>query len=593
MQEDDRNRDIDIAAIQQRYAEERRKRLRAEGAGQYQKMTGVFADFDKDPHGDPDFTRAPVTEDVDVLIFGGGFGGMLAAGHLREAGIESLRIVEKGADFGGTWYWNRYPGAASDVESYIYLPMLEELGYVPSEKYAKGPEIFAHCQKFARHFGLYERALFQTLVKELRWDETRSRWIIRTSRDDEIAARFVVSATGLMSSPKLPGIPGIESFAGKSFHTSRWDYSYTGGDPRGDMTGLKDKVVGIIGTGSTSLQCVPHLGNSAKHLYVFQRTPSTVSVRANRPTDPEWAKSLKPGWQRERMRNFTYWAAGIPQDVDLVDDGWTELFGSNVALNGAKDKTPEEIARQDAVHMEKIRGRVDAVVQDKATAEALKPWYNLFCKRFGFHDEFLDTFNRPNVALVDTAGKGVERITPAGVVVAGKEYPVDCLIFATGFDFMTKYTEESGVEMFGRDGRSLADHWAKGTRTIWGMQTAGFPNFFLMSQVQAGVTPNYMHTADVQTKHIAYIIARCMKDGVKAIEPTEEMEQGWVDTILAAAPARLAFIESCTPSYGNFEGQRDKAVMLNGVYSGGPTVYLKFLEDWRAEGSMTGMQLTR
>jgi cyclohexanone monooxygenase len=582
--------DVDVSALQEKYAEERRKRLRPEGVGQYQKLS-AFADFDTDPHADPEFTRAPVVEDVDVLIIGGGFGGLLAAGHLRQAGIESLRIVEKGADFGGTWYWNRYPGAACDVESYIYLPLLEELGVVPSEKYAKGPEIFAHCQKVAAHYGLYEGALFQTLVKELRWDEARSRWIVRTNRDDEIAARFVVSATGLMSSPKLPGIPGIEAFAGHRFHTSRWDYRYTGGDPGGNMTGLNDKIVGIIGTGSTSLQCVPHLAESSKHLYVFQRTPSTVSVRGNRPTDPEWARSLKPGWQRERMRNFTYWAAGIPQDVDMVDDGWTELFGATTRMNAGK-LSPEEVARADAMRMEKIRRRVDEVVRDKATAEALKPWYNLFCKRFGFHDEFLDTFNRPNVTLVDTAGKGVERITPAGVVVAGREYPLDCLIFATGFDFMTNYTEESGIEIFGRSGRPLTEHWTKGARTVWGIQTAGFPNFFLMSQVHAGVTPNYMHTADVQTQHIAYIISRCMTDSVSEIEPSEEMEQNWVDTILEFAPRRQAFIDNCTPSYGNNEGKRDGALMLNGVYAGGPTVYLKILEDWRAEGSMQGMQLT-
>jgi cyclohexanone monooxygenase len=357
------------------------------------------------------------------------------------------------------------------------------------------------------------------------------------------------------------------------------------------MTGLNDKVVGIIGTGSTSLQCVPHLAASAKHLYVFQRTPSTVSVRANRPTDPEWAKSLKPGWQRERMRNFTYWAAGIPQDVDMVQDGWTELFGATTRSQ-AGNLSPEEIARGDAMRMEKIRRRVDEVVKDKATAEALKPWYNLFCKRFGFHDEFLDAFNRPNVTLVDTAGKGVERITSAGLVVAGKDYPLDCLIFATGFDFMTHYTEESGIDVFGRGGRPLIDHWARGARTVWGIQTAGFPNFFLMSQVQAGVTPNYVHTADVQTQHIAYIIGKCMADGVKAIEPTAETEQGWVDAVLEFAPARQAFLASCTPSYFNNEGAPDNAVLLNAVYAGGPTVYLKILEDWRAEGAMKGMHLT-
>src|SRR5262245_3901277 len=319
--------EIDVEALKKRYAEERAKRVRGDALGQYQELTGRFAGFDRDPHADPGFTRSALAEDCDVLIVGGGFAGLLSGGRLRERGVASLRIVEKGADFGGTWYWNRYPGAACDIESYIYLPLLEELGYLPTEKYAKGAEIHAHCRRLARHYDLYRAGLFQTEVQSVRWSEERSRWLVSTDRGDAIAARFVISCTGLLSKPKLPGIPGIESFRGHAFHSSRWDYAYTGGDENGaPLTRLADKTVALIGTGSTGIQLVPELGKYAKHLYVFQRTPSSIDERGNRPTDPDWARTLEPGWARQRRQNFTNLTSGIYEPVDLVDDSWTEII---------------------------------------------------------------------------------------------------------------------------------------------------------------------------------------------------------------------------------------------------------------------------
>jgi len=587
--------EIDVEALKRKYAEERDKRLRSDALEQYRELEGRFADFDRDPHADPDFTRAALAEDCDVLIIGGGFAGLLSAARLRERGFESLRIVEKGADFGGTWYWNRYPGAACDIESYVYMPLLEELDYLPTEKYAKAPEIYAHCQRIARHYDLYRAALFQTEAHTLRWNEERSRWLVSTSRGDEISARFVISGTGLLSKPKLPGIPGIESFRGRAFHTSRWDYAYTGGDEYGaPMTALSDKRVAIIGTGSTGIQAIPELAKYAQQLYVVQRTPSSIDVRGNRPTDPEWAESLEPGWSRRRRENFTNLTSGIYEPVDLVDDSWTEIIRHiGVPTGGEASKVdPAELQLSEMRKMEMVRRRIAETVKDPATAEALKPYYHYFCKRPCFHDEYLPTFNRPNVTLVDTQGKGVERITPDGLVVAGREYPVDCIVYATGFDFMTQYTREAGVEIFGRDGLPLAEHWAEGARTVWGMQTHGFPNFFLMSLVHSGVSQNYMYIAEAQTQHFAYVIAQCRERGIAAIEPTQAAEDAWVEEIVASSAARRAFVETCTPSVFNYEGRRPRFADLNGTYGPGPVAYVGLLDAWRAENELAGMDTT-
>jgi cation diffusion facilitator CzcD-associated flavoprotein CzcO len=286
---------FDPNALREKYRQERDKRLRGDANEQYREIKGDFAHYLDDPYVEPGFTREPLTDEIDVVVIGGGFGGLLAGARLREAGVQNIRMIEKGGDFGGTWYWNRYPGAACDVESYIYLPLLEELGYMPVEKYTRAPEILAHCRRIGEHFDLYRDVCFQTEITDMAWDEASTRWIIRTNRGDAMKARFVCMANGPLHRPKLPGIPGVETFKGHSFHTSRWDYDYTGGDSFGNLTGLADKRVGIIGTGATAVQCVPHLGAGARELFVFQRTPSSIDVRDNRPTDPAWVASLDPG----------------------------------------------------------------------------------------------------------------------------------------------------------------------------------------------------------------------------------------------------------------------------------------------------------
>ena len=588
---------FDPDALKKKYLAERDKRLKAEGNEQYREIKGEFAHYLEDPYVEPGFTRAPLTDEVEVVVIGGGFGGLLAGARLREAGIEDIRMIEKGGDYGGTWYWNRYPGAACDIESYIYLPLLEEVGYIPVEKYSRAPEILKHSRAIAEKFDLYRDVCFQTEVTEMRWDDQISRWIIKTNRGDAMKARFVVMANGPLHRPKLPGIPGVETFKGHSFHTSRWDYHYTGGTCDGGLTGLSDKRVGIIGTGATAVQCVPHVGAWAKELFVFQRTPSSIDVRNNRPTDPNWIKSLEPGWQQKRMDNFNALVSGVPQSEDLVNDGWTDIIGNLLVLmrkqneaGGAADlATTMQLA--DFKKMESIRARVDAVVRDRNKAEALKPYYNQFCKRPCFHDEYLDAFNRPNVHLIDTDGKGVERITERGIVANGKEYEIDCLIYATGFEVGTSYTRRAGYELYGRGGISLSEKWENGVSTLHGMHSRGFPNCFIISNSQSGFTANFPHMLNEQSKHLSYIIKECADRQVRVVEAAKDAEDAWVQTIISSAIMRQRFQEECTPGYYNNEGKPSALAARNGFYGLGPIAFVKLLEDWRSDGTLKGLEL--
>ena len=587
---------FDPDALRARYQEEREKRLRPDGNDQYQEVTGEFARFVEDPYVEPGYAREPLTDEVDVAVIGGGFGGLLVGARLRQLGVESIRLIEKGGDFGGTWYWNRYPGVACDIESYVYLPLLEELGYVPKEKYSRGPEIFAHCKAIARKYDLYRDVCFQTEVTEVRWDDDTSRWIISSNRNDAMKARFVCLSNGFLQKPKLPGIPGIASFRGRTFHTSRWDYDYTGGSSDGNLTGLRDKRVGIIGTGATAVQCVPHLGASAAHLYVFQRTPSSIDVRANRPTDPAWAANLEPGWHQHRMDNFQILTAGGYQEEDLVNDGWTDIIRKLLSMMLSEenpDLSPEALAKTmetaDFMKMEQIRGRVDSIVADPATAEALKPYYRQFCKRPCFHDEYLQTFNRDNVTLVDTQGAGVERVTATGVVAAGREYQLDCLIFATGFEVGTDYARRAGYELIGRRGLTLSERWADGIRTLHGMHMHGFPNCFMMSIAQSGFTVNFPYMINEQAKHIAYVIERAIAKGFRSVEVSEEAEAAWVARVVELSERTAEFGEQCTPGYYNNEGQPGESSRQNGFFFGGPTEFVEILESWRADGELKGL----
>ena len=592
--------DFDPTALRAKYRAERDRRLRAEGNAQYIKIEAEFSRYLDDPYVAPGFTRDALSDEIDVVVIGGGFGGLLAGARLREAGVKNVRLIEKGGDFGGTWYWNRYPGAACDVESYVYLPLLEEVGYMPVEKYTRAPEILKYCRMIGEKYDLYRDACFQTEVTALNWDNAASRWIISTNRGDAMKARFVIMANGPLHRPKLPGIRGVETFKGHTFHTSRWDYDYTGGDPMGGLTGLKGKRVGIIGTGATAVQCVPHLGESADQLFVFQRTPSSIDRRDNRPTDPKWVESLQPGWQQHRMDNFNILVSGGYAKEDLVADGWTDII-RNLGIvatirkaqsaDGSVGDPAELLQLADFRKMEQIRARVDEYVVDKDTAERLKPWYNQFCKRPCFHDDYLATFNRPNVTLVDTQGLGVQQITERGVVVDGVEYELDCLIFATGFEVGTSYAQRAGYEIKGRSGQTLTEKWQDGVSTLHGMHSRDFPNNFIFAIAQSGFTVSYPHMLNEQSKHAAYIIAECQKRGVTVVEASEQAEADWVQTVIDSAISRQEFAEECTPGYYNNEGKPSALAARNGAYGRGPIAFIKLIEQWRAEGAMQGLEL--
>ena len=591
---DDAAAAVDYEALRARYRRERDRRAPATTTDRrYRDVEQGFSHLLADPYGVAP-ARAPLDEAVDVLVVGGGFGGLLSAARLREAGVQKIRIVESGGDFGGTWYWNRYPGAACDIESYIYLPLLEETGYMPVERYSKAPEIRAHCRRIAEKYDLYEDACFSTQVKSMTWEPSSARWLIETDRGDRMQARFVVLTTGPLNRPKLPAIPGIETFAGHSFHTSRWDYDYTGGGETRPLDRLGDKRVGVIGTGATAIQCVPPLAAAAGHLFVFQRTPSSVDARNNSQTDPDWYAGLPHGWQQARLENFTAQFTGDLPANDEVQDGWTVLARAVreklASAQGAVD--PGALLEQaDFEKMVDIRERVEAIVADPATADALKPWFSLFCKRPCFSDQYLQAFNQPNVTLVDTAPGGVERITPMGVVAHGVEYPLDCLIFATGFEVATSYAKRSGMEIHGVDGVSLTDKWSGGMTTLHGMHTRGFPNCFVVSQAQSGMSPNFPHMLSEQTVHIAHIVQRCLTKPIKTVEPTAEAEHDWVQTIVQMGAARRKFIEACTPGYYNNEGRLSDAEARSAPFGAGPIAFVKLLRQWREQGDFAGLEV--
>lgn len=593
--------EFDLCALRRKYRDERDRRLREDGENQFIHTTGEYGRFrEVDPYAQR-IPRDRLTFETEILVLGGGFAGLTVAGRLIEAGFHDLRVVDNAADFGGTWYWNRYPGAQCDIDSYCYLPLLEETGYMPREKYSFAPEIQAHARRIARHYGLYEKAIFHTSITAMDWDEDRLVWNVTTDRGDHIRARCVVCGSGPGTMPKLPGIPGIDTFRGHSFHTSRWDFDYTGGDSRGNLFKLADKRVAVIGTGASAVQIVPHVGMHAQHLYVFQRTPSALNPRGNVPTDPAWVKTLAPGWQRTRQRNFNDVVAGLPFDVDMVNDGWTDMFRTlqNSLLAGnaaAAGQSPEQLALLseivDARKQNTVRDRIDAIVNDPRTAEALKPWYRTFCKRPCFNDEYLPTFNRTNVTLVDTSGRpGIERITPAGISANGTEYEVDCIIFATGFEFSSDYRHRIPFAVNGRGGRSLFDLWANGRRTLHGHSTHGVPNWFYIGNSQVGLSVNYTSMLDDQARLISHILTRMRERGARVVEATAEAEAAWVAEIRDKAAGASQFLEECTPGYFNNEGNAKiaRATLTGDSYAPGVSAFNALISAWIERGDCEGL----
>jgi cation diffusion facilitator CzcD-associated flavoprotein CzcO len=597
---------IDIPAMREKYQLERDRRIRREGQKQYVRPTGgpVVHSYVDDPHM-PLIQREPISEDIDVIVLGGGWGGIMAGYHLVQAGVTSFRNVDTAGDFGGVWYWNRYPGIQCDNESYCYLPLLEEMGFMPSKKFADGWEIQQYAKSIATKFGFADRALFHTLINTLRWDEDIKRWRVGTNRGDDIRARFVVLACGVLNMPKLPSIPGLDQFKGKVFHTARWEYDYTGGSYQHPVLDkLADKRVAIVGTGATSIQAVPHLGKYAKHLYVVQRTPSSVDERPNPPTNPEWLKTLKPGWQNERRANFQRAAMEFfqPGEPDLICDIWTEInrnLAAELAAEGWPQLPPQEfVARREVVDyrvMERLRRRVDEIVKDKQAAESLKPYYRFLCKRPLSSDDFYPTFNRPNVELIDvSATKGVERLTEHGFVANGKEYAVDCLMLASGFEVTSDLNRRWGIDVVqGRGGKSIYEHWADGPKTLHGTMTHGFPNQFYIGYIQGGLNASVTEQFGRQGQHIAYIVSEALKRGIRVVEPTQQAQDQYVQRFEELEIDLSDFTRVCPPSYFNNEGEDKPKWALFRAWGHGWDAFQKMVQEWRSKGDLEGMLLER
>ena len=594
--------DVDIDGLRRRYARERAKRLRPDGNDQYLELKGQFARFRQDPYAER-LERDEKRDHVTATLVGGGFAGLVTGARLSESGVADVRIVEKAGGFGGTWYWNRYPGAQCDTASMIYLPLLEETGYMPSERYAHAPEILEHCNRIATRYGLRDNALFHTEITDLEWDAARCRWIVRTDRGDEFTSQFVAIGTGPLHVAKLPGIPGIESFAGHAFHTSRWDYGYTGGDPEGAlMDRLAGQRVAIIGTGATAVQCVPRLAASCQELFVFQRTPSSVDVRDNQPIDPEWfAGVAEPGWQERWLDNFVAnMSAGEFPGEDLVNDGWTDLakrIRGRLAVarpdRASFQDLLDDFEQADFEKMSEIRARVDAIVADSATAERLKAWYRQLCKRPCFHDEYLSAYNLPSVHLVDTDGSGVQRITPSGVVAGGVEYPVDCIIYASGFEVGTEATRRYGFDLTGLDGTRLSEHWSAGMRSMHGIHVHGFPNVFLVQLGQGGnFVANVPHNLTDTARTVAAVVSYMIDNKFDGVDVTREAEDAWME-LLAPNPVMTSFLASCTPGYYNNEGQGPSPHSLLVGYQHGAPAYFRYIDQWRSSGDFKGLEFSR
>ncbi|KAI0842803.1 FAD/NAD(P)-binding domain-containing protein [Hypoxylon sp. FL0890] len=640
----------DFARVQQKYTAEAQKRLRPEGIAQYQTLSesdsdqlrhlvdDIWAD-----HAALDALPSPLTpgDCPKFLIVGAGLGGIVAAVRLIQAGFsaDQIMIIETAGGVGGTWYWNRYPGLHCDVESYIYMLLLEETGFMPSQKYAAGVEIRKYLNDTVKQWGLEKRILFRTKVDRLEWDDSARLWKAdfttgRGPRGDEktsstVNAEFVWLTAGLLSKPQVPKLSGvgIEGFKGDYFHTSLWNYNVTGGsseEPFPVLSKLKDKTVGIIGTGATAIQVVPILAEYAKEVYVFQRTPSAVYSRGQKPTDPEeWKKIAgEPGWQDARQANFAAHIHNIapPGTPNLVDDEWSRqpaysaLVGDPEFANVAPEKVPEVISTflaRDAENSARLRARIAEIVKDKETAEKLTPWYPAWCKRPAHSDSYLQSFNKPNVHLIDTDGKGVDSVTPRGLVANGQEIPLDILVLGTGYQSpsstLADPSARAGITMLGRGGQTISERWAPtGPATLHGVASNGFPNLFFLSPLQAGVSANHANVLDTQCRQIAYVIAVAHKKagGLTKSGLTVEVgipaQEEWSAKIMQGA-ARFATMAFCTPSYMTNEGhladpndtQEDLMKRARAsTYSAGLPGYIKELERWREGDKLSGIEVT-
>ena len=469
--------------------------------------------------------------DVDAVVVGAGFAGLYAHHRLRQLGL-TVQGYEAAADVGGTWWWNRYPGARCDVESmdycYSFSPELEQ-DWTWSERYATQPEILRYVNHVADRFDLRRDIRFETRVTGATWDETAQRWHIVTDRGDSVSAQFCVMATGCLSAAKQPEIDGIDAFRGPTFHTGRWPHEGV------DFTGLR---VGIIGTGSSGIQSIPVIAQQAAHVTVFQRTPNFTMPAKNAPLDPESVHARKARY-REHRQAMRESRAGVvvpmPEDSALSVDAdarearfaaaWETgtLYGMVSAYN---DLLIDRDANDTAA--EYVRSRIRDIVADPEVADRLSPRNHPFgTKRPCLDTEYYATYNRDNVTLVDVRSTPIVEIASAGVRTTTDEYTLDAIVFATGFDAMTGPL--LGPDITGVGGATLRDKWAAGPRTYLGIATAGFPNLFTITGPGSpSVLVNMMVAIEQHVDWVAECIAYLGARGVASIDATVEAEDRWV-----------------------------------------------------------------
>ena len=478
----------------------------------------------------------------DAVIVGAGFAGLYMLHRLRQDGFRAI-VFEAGSGVGGTWYWNRYPGARCDVESmeysYSFSDALQQ-EWEWTERYAGQPEILRYANHVAERFDLGRDIVFDTRVTSARFDDAAAFWDVETDTGRTVSARHCILATGCLSSANLPDFEGRDSFQGETYHTGRWPHEGV------DFTG---KRVGIIGTGSSAIQAIPVIAQQAEHLTVFQRTPNYSIPARNAPIDPNLVQEIKAEYPAFRERNYRE-PAGFGSKIPKNDQAALEDAEESRARNFAKrwerggfgflSAYNDLIVNRDANDTAAgfVRERIRETVADPATAELLCPDNVIGCKRPCLDTGYFETYNRPNVELVDVRANPIERITREGIVVAGREHAVDCIVFATGFDAMTGAM--LSIDIRGRQGRTLTDKWAAGPVTYLGLTTSGFPNLFMISGPGSpSVLTNMIVSIEQHVEWIADCMGHLRDEGLAAIEATPAAEDDWVMHVNAVADQTL------------------------------------------------------
>ncbi len=477
----------------------------------------------------------------DVVVVGAGFAGMFMLHRLRELGFDAV-VVERAGGVGGTWYWNRYPGARCDVESmqysYSFDPQLEQ-EWEWSERYSGQPEILRYANHVADRYDLRRDIRFDTTVEQADWDDEARQWLLLTDRG-VYRARFVVMATGCLSTTNEPVFEGAQTFAGATYHTGSWPHEGV------DFGG---QSVAVIGTGSSAIQAIPVIAEECAALTVFQRTPNYSVPARNQPLDPAEQADWKASYRERRAEMLDQRAAmlqRLPDSEDLAKEATEDEFARRMeerwAVGGFTFYRGYGDIVFDAESNERIaafvRGKIADIVDDPEVAALLTPHNTIACKRPCLDTRYYETFNQPHVRLVDVSQTPIERICAAGVVVDGQEYPADAIVYATGFDAMTGTLLRMNIT--GRSGRRLADHWDAGPRTYLGLGIAGFPNLFTVSGPGSpSVLTNMIPSIEQHVEWIGRCLVELRERGAATIEAEPDAEASWVDHVNAVADLTL------------------------------------------------------